>query len=263
MTHINSISCGQGAPSVYLIVMAGDGLFPADLVVTADTGWENDMLWSTGERTTAREYFDRVTKPLAEGYGMDAVFVRTQTKDKKDLPAIQDKQYLADDGKVVVDIPLFGLNRGRLMQACTEKWKKRGIRQELRRRGAKTATTNLGLTMDETHRMKKNDMLWESLAWPLIEARLYRATIFNRMNEIGVPYLLSTECDGCPHKNKIRWDRTAPAVIDELVEFEKRFDGQFFLTDKRIPLREALAQMDDGQISMFGEDACDSGYCFT
>ena len=42
--HIKSISCGQGAPSLFLIVMAGEGMFPADVVIVADTGWENDML---------------------------------------------------------------------------------------------------------------------------------------------------------------------------------------------------------------------------
>ena len=259
--HINSISCGQGAPSLYMLVMAGEGVFPADVVITADTGWENDMLWSTGERTTAKEYFERVTRPMAEKYGMDAMFIRTRNREGNDIPAIQDKQYLAEDGTVVVDIPLFGSRGGRLMQACTEKWKQRGIRQELRRRGAKTATTNLGLTMDETHRMKRNTMQWERLAWPLIEHRLYRATIFKRLEEAGIPYLLSTECDGCPHKNAVRWKRTSSKTIEELAEFEQRFNGEYFLTDQRIPLREALKNMDDGQISMF--DACDSGYCFT
>lgn len=262
MIHINSISCGQGAPSVYLIVMAGEGIFPADIVITADTGWENDMVWSTGERTTSKDYFYKVTKPLAESYGMDAVFVRARGK-RGELPPIPERQNI--EKKIAVDIPLFGSAGGRLQQHCTRKWKQAAVRQELRRRGARSATTNLGLTMDEVHRMKTNDKKWETLAWPLIEARLYRATIIDRLKAMDIPFLLSTECDGCPHKNKARWQRTSPETIEELAVFERRFKGQYFLTDKRIPLKEALAKMNSGQLSLFDDDhtACDSGYCFT
>ena len=131
----------------------------------------------------------------------------------------------------------------------------------MRRRGAKTGTTFLGLTVDEVHRMKPSDVQWVETKYPLIEARLYRASIVTDLERRGIPYLISTECDGCPHKNKARWDRTSPEMIDELAEFERRFNGEFFLTSQRVPLKEALANMDDGQMSLF--DVCDSGYCFT
>ena len=263
--HINSISCGQGAPSLYLIIMAGEGRFLADVVITADTGWENDMLWTTGKRTTAKEYFERITKPLAEKYGIEAVFVRTVDKTGEKYPPIPDMQNRSSpDGskhKTLIDIPLFGSRGGRLMQACTSKWKIAAIRQELRRRGAKTATTYLGLTVDEVHRMKPSDVKWCGIKWPLIEARLYRASIMANLEQRNIPYLVSTECDGCPHKNAARWKRTDPKMIDELAEFEKQFNGEFFLTDQRIPLKNALAKMNNGQMSLF--DSCDSGYCFT
>ena len=95
-------------------------MFPADVVIVADTGWENDMLWSTGtQRTTAREFFEQVTKPLAESYGIDAAFVRTVGDDGAEYPPLNAAQLRAPkngkiDGFRIIDIPLFGSAGGRL-----------------------------------------------------------------------------------------------------------------------------------------------------
>lgn len=276
MTNVNSISCGQGAPSLFLIVMAGEGLFPADVVIVADTGWENDMLWNNGKRTTAREFFEQVTKPLAASYGIDAAFVRAVNKAGETIPAIPLDQRL--NGKVEIDIPMFGSNGGRLSQSCTSKWKVSAIRQELRRRGAVTATTALGLHSDEVHRCKPSSVQWDISCWPLVDmtqrrgggiesmgiGRTWRRIdIQSEMERRGIPYIVTTECDGCPHKNWERWQRTAPETLEQLEQFESRFGGEFFLTNYRKPLRQALALMEqDNATGATLFDGCDSGYCF-
>lgn len=254
--HINSISCGQGGPSLYLIVAAGEGLFPADIVITADTGWENDCLWSTGERTDAATFFHEVTKPLAEEYGFDAFFVRANDGDGVPLPPLQDTQWPNKQ-----DIPLYGSRGGKLNQSCTSKYKVAAIRQQLRRMGARSATTNLGITMSEIGRMKPNDVLWETKAYPLIETRIYRATIEEDLNRRGIPFLVTSQCDGCPHKDFPRWNRTSMETINTLAEFESRFNGEFFLTSSRIPLEQSIEQMRAKQ-SMDIFEPCDDGYCF-
>lgn len=292
MTHINSISCGQGSPSLFLIVMAGEGMFPADVVIVADTGWENDMLWNTGKRTTAREFFEEVTKPLAAKYNIEAVMVRTIDENGKLYDAIPDsiqrKQMMSGTAKpngdgdwsdrYGLDIPLFGSKGGRLKQSCTSKWKIQAIRQELRRRGATTATTALGLHRTEAHRIKPSDNKWALQRWPLCDlqetagndiaemgiGRTWdRASIQTEMDRRNVPYLVTTECDGCPHKDWARWQRTSLSTIEELAVFEAQFGGEFFLTSYRKPLKEALALMEldnDKGANLF--DMCDSGYCF-
>ena len=280
--HIKSISCGQGAPSLFLIVMAGEGMFPADVVIVADTGWENDMLWSTGQRTTAREFFEQVTKPLAESYGIDAAFVRTVGDDGAEYPPLNAAQLRAPkngkiDGFRIIDIPLFGSAGGRLRQTCTSKWKIQAIRQELRRRGATTATTALGLHRGESHRIKPSNVQWDISCWPLCDltqtregdtsgmgiGRTWdRASVETEIQRRNIPYLVTTECDGCPHKDWARWQRTSQETIDELAEFEAQFDGQFFLTSHRKPLKDAIELMakDNSTGNLF--DVCDSGYCF-
>lgn len=258
--HLNAISNGQGAPSTMLLILAGESEespCKATLSITADTGWENDMLWSTGERTTAREYFERVTQPLAREYEIEAVFVRPRDKNSQPRPPIPEIQ-----APNHIDIPLFGSQGGRMMQTCTSKWKIAAIRQELRRRGASTATTYLGLTMSEVHRMKPTDREWNQHAYPLIERHIYRVTCQAELERMGIPYLVTTECDGCPHKDPARWQRTSPATIKQLATFEARFKGEFYLTRTLIPLEEAIEKMDTGQLELF--DNCDGGgYCFT
>lgn len=256
MTHIEAISNGMGSQSMMLCVMAARREIPARLSITADTGSENDCLWSTGERTTAREYFDRVISPYCADNGIEAIFVRAQDKDGNDLPPLIERMKATNSP---AGVPMFGSHGGRMAQACTGKYKVRAIRQELRRRGAKTARTALGLTIAETERMKTSDVLWHTHYWPLIERRLYRVEIQGALKALNIPYLISTQCDMCPHKDRARWDRTSAHVINELADMEASMPGLYF-TDKRIPLKHAIASM-GLQPSLF--DGCDSGYCFT
>ena len=123
-----------------------------------------------------------------------------------------------------------------------------------------SARVALGLTISETERIRPSDVQWCENWWPLIDLGLYRASIWGELDKRGIPYLLSSECDHCQHQNWPRWKRTSQRTIDELAEIENLFPGLYF-TDKRIPLKEALEQMDNHTDQMFG---CDSGgYCWT
>ena len=159
-------------------------------------------------------------------------------------------------------IPLYGSDGGQLPQRCTGKYKIRAVRQELRRRSATTARVALGLTMSEIHRMKPSDVKWCENWWPLIDPfRMYRAMIQDELVKRNIPFLISTECDNCPHKNAPRWNRTSSEMIDRLADAESRLDG-LFLTPYRIPLKEAIEKMSNSeQMELLG---CDSGgFCWT
>jgi len=244
MTHINSISSGQGAPSTYLIVMAGLGHFSCEHVIVADTGDEKQLLANDGNRYDAMEYFHEVTRPLAEEFGMTAHFVRARRGDGTPLPDIHTDQYIDENGRTRIDLPVFGSNGGRLSQSCTSKWKTAAVRQTLRDLGATTATTALGMTLDETHRLKKSTVKWQQLSYPLAFARLHRATIQKKLEKMSIPYLLHTQCNKCPHKDIFRWKLTDSSELRAAAQFESQFSGQFFLTADRIPLLDAINQMD-------------------
>lgn len=283
MTHINAISCGQGAPSLFLIVMAGEGLFPCDHVVVADTGWERDMLWNTGRRSDAKTFFEEVTKPLAESYGMTAAFSRAMDGKGNLLPDLDVAQWRSPSNKGkhehIIDIPLWTKDgKGRSLQSCTGQWKIRAVRQELRRNNAKTATVYLGLYSSESYRCKPSDVEWVKNAWPLVDFMEQtegvssmnigktwdRQDVYNELVSRDIPYIISSECDGCPHKNLERWRRTHPDTIERLADFEKQFNGEWFLTKKAIPLKDALLEMEKESTLPMLEmiDSCDSGYCF-
>ncbi len=254
--HIEAISNGMGSQSMMMSVLAAEGKIPARLSISADTGSEDDCLWSTGERTTAKEYFDRVIEPYCQENGIEAVFVRAKDKSGIDLPPLIDKILI--DNKPC-GIPMFGSQGGRIQQGCTGKYKIRAIRQELRRRGAKTARTAIGLTISETERMKISDVKWNWHCWPLIDLKMYRNQCQDELTRRNIPFLISTECDMCPHKDRLRWERTSLETVDKVSDIETKIPGLYF-TDQRIPLKDAIANM-PSQPSLF--DSCDSGYCFT
>lgn len=255
--HIETISNGMGAPSMYLLVMAAKGEIPAKLSITGDTGSENDMLWSNGRRTTSKVYFDEIIEPFAKDNGLEAVIVRSLDENGNPLIPIVD---LLKSGSTA-GVPLFGSNGGKLNQACTSKYKIRAVRQELRRRGATTARVALGLTITEVHRIKPADVQWCENYWPLIDVKLYRQDINERLEKMGIPWLITTECDNCPHQNLARWRRRTPETIGKLTEIEGGLEGLYF-TKYLIPLNEAIKKMEEEESLNLFNDSCDSGYCF-
>lgn len=275
--HVEAISNGLGAPSVYMVYLATLGKINAKVSITADTGSELDRVWSTGERTTAREYFQRIVVPLCGRSGIEPLFVRTLDKDGNALPALTDSleakaiRFAAGDRALSFDVPIFGSDGGRLNQTCTSKWKIGAIRQELRRMGATSARCAQGLHAGEMRRMKGanrrldggywtyNDMdgkdviQWASHYYPLVDLRLYRQDIRAALTEAGIPYLESSECDLCPHKDRTRWLRTSDDVIERGAAIEANFGGEFFFTSQRRPLKEVVAGM-RAQSEMFSND---------
>lgn len=264
--HLSTISNGLGSQSIALLILAGRGeLGKIDVAITADTGSENDCMRSDGVRTTSRDYFNDVVVPLGAKYGIDVVFVRAKYKTGLDLPPVH---YELEEG-LVRNVPMFGSNGGRYRQTCTDKWKIRAIKQEGRRRGAKTMRSAIGLHYDETRRVKgrkigkengfnifqsgierkKEGWLpwkWMTHWYPLIDLKYTRAMCRELLRLEGIPFLLSTECDCCPHKNGPRWKAMSESTINKMADIEAKFDGKFFFTSKRIPLRLAIEQMPDG-----------------
>lgn len=259
MKHIEAISNGLGAPSMYMLVLACERRIPATISISADTGAEFDRLTNTGRRMAARQYFDEIVTPLARDGGIEAVFVEALDQDGVPVPPLWEwtKQQIDSGSHHHIKLPLFGSAGGRLRQICTSRKKVRAIRQELRRRGATSARQAQGLHRGEVRRMKGRDgrmeagfytltdldALWCSRYYPLIDLGLFKADICARLDTLGIPWLLSSECDMCPHKDWPRWARTSPAVIDEIAIYESKMGGAFFFTDRRKPIKEALAEM--------------------
>lgn len=295
----NWLSNGLGGQSMYLLHLAAQRIIPATLSITADTGSENDRVCSTGERMTAPEFFQRYVQPYGERYGIETVMVRSVDKDKKPLPPLIDvlRQSQGDDFQSLtkgISVPLFTNDRsaGRLKQSCTDKWKVRAIHQEARRRGVKLLHSAIGFHAGEAHRLKGNfteesggfsyyqplvkrkkqltPIKWLRHYYPLIDLKLNREQIRQELERVNLPYLVTTECDMCPHQDYARWKMHTPEVINEIAKIEAKWDGKLFFTDRRIPLKEALREMAaldeirqlQGSLFDLPDFGCESGaYC--
>lgn len=270
---IDSISNGLGSQSMLLMIMAADRLIPAQVSITADTGAELDCLWNTGRRSSAEEYFMEVVKPFAKEVGIDARFVRSVDKDKTPLPPLLShlKEVIAQGKMKSAKMPLFGSQGGRLLQVCTEKWKIRAIRQEARRMGATRLVTAQGIHFAEAGRRVKGIKLpykwgeteewtiyqdtkfaningerievvekWCRHYYPMVDKQYGRSVAQEELKRRGIPYLVTSQCDCCPHNDLDRWLRHTPEVLTEIAAVEAQMEGKFFFTDERVPLMEAL-----------------------
>lgn len=287
---LDVISNGLGSQSMFLMLLAAREIIPAKVSITADTGSELDCLWNTGERTSAAEYFDRIVVPFAVRNGIDARFVRAVDVNKKPLlPLIEQvKKSIAEKGRPEA-IPLYGSRKGQQLQSCTDKWKIRAIRQEARRMGAAKLITAQGIHFGEAGRRVKGIKLAEAhgewtlyqdtyprnidgvktevpVKWcrhyyPMVDRGYGRKTAQEFLTKERIPYLLSSECDMCPHKDLARWERTAPEVLVQIAEIEASMNGQFFFTDERVPLMEALQRKRMRPQTVDTTFGCGNSYC--
>jgi hypothetical protein len=272
--HLESISNGLGAPSLLLLIMAIRKEIPATVSISADTGWENDRVWNTGRRSTNRQYFDEVIVPLCKGSHVTPRFVRTVDENKLPLDGL--RELVIQGAPRATYIPLFGSKGGRQIQSCTDKMKIRAIHQEERRLGAKTVRNAQGIHFYEADRRTKGrflrmdgqwsiyqstlgvsikdpvtgekrtvqkDIKWQTHYYPLVDLKLSREEIYKAVEKEGVPYLISSECDLCPHQDLARWERKSKEVIEDGARIEALFNGKYFFTPLRIPLKEAIAEM--------------------
>lgn len=263
--RLDVISNGLGSQSLALLIMAARGELACRVSITADTGSEEDRLWSDGSRSTARQYFDRIIKPYADKNGIDARMVVAEDREKRPLkPLHEHVREMSSTGRFnALAIPLYGSKGGRRPQTCTDKWKIRAIRQEARRMGATLLVCAQGIHYGEADRRVTGRYIGQEGAWsvyqgtirrkgvetvvkwcrhfyPLVDLRLRREDARRMAEQEGLPYLLSSECDMCPHQDLARWERHTPESLTRTAELEATLKGKFFFTDERIPLLDAL-----------------------
>lgn len=285
--HLESISNGLGAPSLLLLIMAIRKEIPATVSISADTGWESDRIWNTGRKSTNQQYFDKVIVPLCAGSHVTPRFVRSVDKNKTPLLPLRELVINAAAKGRAEHIPLFGSRGGRMRQTCTDKMKIRAIRQEERRLGAKTARNAQGIHFYEADRRVKGrflhmdgpwsvyqttvdvsvkdaegkkrktqkDIKWQTHYYPLVDMKMSRADVYRAVEKEGVPYLVSSECDLCPHQDLARWERKSPEIIEDGERIEAMFNGNYFFTPERIPLRQAIEKMKERRANGQSKDS--------
>ncbi len=286
MSHLKILSNGMGSQSMMLLALREDGKIEGDISITSDTGSENDCLWSDGRRTNARIFFQEVIAPYAERIGIKAAFPRTLDKNKQPYPPLHEymRSMIGTSEFGCQPAPLFGNRGGRLRQVCTDRWKLQALRQEARRQGATTALSAIAIHYGEQRRisgkplgkegvhrtyqtgMQREDGSWDLIRWmthyyPLIKFKMTREDSRRELDRRGIKYLVSSECDHCPHKDADRWLRTSPEMLQECADLEAVYEGKFFLTPLRIPLLLAVEQMKKDGCDGDADFGCENNFC--
>ena len=259
---IRILSLGWGVQSWTLAAMMALGELPrADYLVHADTTWEREATYAFSERWT----------PWLEKHGLNVVTV------KSDRTKVLERWVQKTEG---VMIPAFTVSadgsHGQLRRQCTNVWKVQPIRRfvadELRKRGWSKRPgivgTVMGISRDEFMRMRDSDVQYVVNEYPLVDLRMSRQDCVVWLERHDLPVPVKSSCVFCPYHSRGAWQRMGrdggpdwkvAVHIDEAVR-NKRGPYPLFVHPLRRPLREAAE--DDGQVEMWPEAACDSGYCF-
>jgi len=236
---MNIISYGGGVQTTALLVLTAQGKIenPATHAVFADTGSELQTTYDHVELM-----FDYA---ISQGIMFDVV--RT------------DKGRLHEWDKPTM-LPMYFEDGGFYRRQCTNHWKIKPIRKWLREQGAKKASVQIGITKDESHRMKDADVKWITHRWPLYELGLDRQGCINVISGAGLPVPPKSSCFMCPYRKVSEWHKLRaemPNEFNKAVEYEKKQDGMY-LSYKGKPLEQIIGM----QETLFESEEC-GGYCWT
>lgn len=198
------LSLGAGAQSTALALMAEEGwegLEKPDFAIFADTQWEPPNVY---------EHLEWLEKQLS----YEVVHVTAGNIRENILDGIN------PDGDQFMDIPAFLINpdgsKSVAVRQCTNHYKIKPIHKELRKRlnftPGKRAPKDvqvemwIGISADESERIKPSRDEWIDNCYPLVDLGLTRANIYNWFEERYPDRRLPrSACVGCPYHNDMEW----------------------------------------------------------
>lgn len=249
------ISLGWGVQSFTLAAMTALGeLPPVDAAIHADTEHEHAATYE----------FARAWTPWLEDHGVRVVTVKGKSTQDIINPAINS-----------IDIPAYvtrpdGTHPGILRRQCTDDWKIAPMYRWLKsNRERKRVTMLIGISLDESHRMKPSRVEYVVNEWPLIDKRMNRHACKQWLVDKGLPIPPRSSCVFCPYQSRREWkamfdergaDWEHAVEVDKLIR-HKRKGFVCYLIQNLKPLEEAFkADAMYQQIDMFSEEC--TGMCF-
>ena len=198
---LNVLSLGAGVQSSTMALMAAEGeLTPMpDCAIFADTGAEPKHVYDQLDFIQANVPFP--VYRVMEGEGLETDILKGIDGGRCATPPFFT---LDDDG-----------NKGILRRQCTAEYKIKPIQQKVRQlmglekgqRGPKEVAVRMwiGISMDESVRMKPNQTKWIENVWPLIEKDMYRYDCIDWMREHGYREPSKSACYFCPYHDNSTW----------------------------------------------------------
>jgi len=230
--------------------MIVDGVLPTvEHAIFADTGWESDDVY---------EHLTYLETLMAQH---DIQFHRVSKGNIR-------KDFLADDTRFA-SMPLFVRNatgeKAMVRRQCTSEYKINPLMKKQREiAGLKSGqrskehlvTTIIGISYDESQRMRDPHFPWIRHDYPLVDAKITRRHCIEYASKSGYRKPPRSACVGCPFKSDNEWRilRESPREWADAVEFDAalrmnarvktRFNGEAFLHRSMKPLPEVDLRTD-------------------
>lgn len=225
------LSLGAGTQSSALLMLAIEGKLPADIppldcAIFADTG---------GEPRAVYDWLE-VLKREAKSAGIPLYHLepeRTLMEAATAMPSTPGDD--RNTQRSLHCVPAYVAHDpyekpGLARRTCTKDYKivpiKRKIRELLgvKNPHGKKVLQLIGMSMDETIRMKPSPLAYLENRWPLIEMGWHRVDSINYLREIGLGTPPQSACVFCPFQDDERWQKVKDVPEDWAlaVEFDER-----------------------------------------
>ena len=265
---IRVLSLGAGVQSSALLYMMIDGIIPkADHAIFADTGWEPAKVY---------EHLNYL-KQLMDDAGITF----------QQVTAGNIRQDMLSGGRFTT-MPFHLANdngsKGIIRRQCTSEYKINPLLKKQRelaglkpgqRHKDHLMTTVIGISYDESQRMRDPAFPWLRHDYPLVDRRITRQECIDYATKHGYRTPPRSACIGCPFKSNDEWRRLRDEQPDEwedAVEFDtairnpetkvvKLLRGTAYLHQSLKPLAEAdlRTNQEKGILSLFDQEC--EGMC--
>ena len=239
------LSLGAGVQSSTLLLMMINGEIPRpDHVIFSDTGWEPKAVYKHLEFLKGLMEQEGIPFHVVSAGNLRDDFL-TEKKRFASMPLyIRDP----DTGK-----------KGMIRRQCTGDYKIDPVNRKLRELAEllprercleHRITVIIGISLDESQRMRDPEFSWIRNEYPLVDKRITRDDCLKWCEDKGYPRPPKSACIGCPFKSTTEWLELKNAKDQEewldAVDFDRqlrmnariieKFRGEAYLHHDAIPL---------------------------
>jgi len=247
--RVLSLGAGVQSTTVLLMMIHGE-IAPADHVVFADVGWEPSGVY---------EHLD----------SLEALMKMKNIPFHKVSAGNIREDFLSDKNRFP-SMPLYVVNEenkiGMIRRQCTSEYKIKPLLLKQRelaglKKGQRCKehriTTVIGISYDESQRMRDPAFSWIQNEYPLVDLKMTRQDCLDWCADHGYSKPPRSACIGCPFKSNEEWRylKTMDKEWSDAVDFDNqlrqkerivnRFNGKAFLHRSGIPLNEVDLRTDE------------------
>lgn len=204
--RILSLGAGVQSSAIAMMVEHGD-LPPIDAAIFADTGWEPQAVYDQLDWLE-----EQVSFPI---YRVSAGNIREDLIDG-----------CSGVGRRYAAVPFFMSSGGLGQRQCTQEYKIAPVQKKIKellgyepkQRVRELVDLWIGISLDESLRMKPSRIRWIRHYYPLVEQRLTRQDCHQWFKRHGYPEPVKSSCIGCPFHNNQMWQAMKENNPDEFAD---------------------------------------------